>query len=192
MIKVAITGNIASGKSQVEKFISELGYLVVDTDDMAHQVLFDYKDEIIYLFKNDDIIDEKGEISRIKLGKIVFSNSEKKSLLEKFSHFKIKEKISVIFDDNSDKSIIFVSVPLLFEANMEKMFDKVIFVSAPQECRLERLMKRNNYTKEEAMLRIQAQEEESYKINKSDFVINNNSDLDNLKELTIKTIEQLI
>ena len=90
MIKVAITGNIASGKSQVEKFISELGYLVVDTDDMAHQVLFDYKDEIIYLFKNDDIIDEKGEISRIKLGKIVFSNSEKKSLLEKFSHFKIK------------------------------------------------------------------------------------------------------
>ena len=191
MIKVAITGNIASGKSQVERFISELGYLVVDADELAHQVLFEYKKNIISLFMDDDIIDENGNISRIKLGNIVFLNDEKKKKLEEFSHSKIKEQINKIFLLNSDKDFIFISVPLLFEANMQNLFDKIIFVSAPFDVRLERLIKRNNFTKEQALIRISAQQDEIDKIKKSDFVINNNSDLENLKQLTIKTIEQL-
>jgi dephospho-CoA kinase len=74
---------------------------------------------------------------------------------------------------------------------MQNLFDKIIFVSAPFDIRLERLMKRNNFTKEQALVRISAQQDEIDKIEKSDFVINNNSDLENLKQLTIKTIEQL-
>ena len=192
MIKVAITGNIASGKSQVERFISELGYFVVDADKLGHQVLLDYKEEIIPLFENDDILDKNGEISRIKLGNIVFFDAEKKKNLEKFSHKKIREKICELFLLNKDKELVFVAVPLLFEAEMENLFDKIIFVSAPESIRVDRLMKRNNYTKEQAMARINSQQEEQEKIKKSDFVINNNSDLENLKQLTIKTIEQLI
>lgn len=192
MIKVAVTGNIASGKSQVERFISELGYFVVDADKLGHQVLLDYKEEIIPLFENDDILDESGEISRIKLGNIVFFDEEKKKNLEKFSHKKIREKICELFLLNKDKELVFVAVPLLFEAEMENLFDKIIFVSAPESIRVDRLMKRNNYTKEQAMARINSQQEEQEKIKKSDFVINNNSDLENLKQLTIKTIEQLI
>lgn len=192
MIKVAVTGNIASGKSQVERFISELGYFVVDADKLGHQVLLDYKSEILALFKNEDILDESGEISRIKLGNIVFFDAEKKKNLEKFSHKKIREKICELFLLNKDKELVFVAVPLLFEAEMENLFDKIIFVSAPESIRVDRLMKRNNYTKEQAMARINSQQEEQEKIKKSDFVINNNSDLENLKQLTIKTIEQLI
>lgn len=192
MIKVAITGNIASGKTQVEKILSELGYFIVDTDKLGHQVLNDYKDEIVSLFKNDDILGENGDISRIKLANIIFSNEEKKKNLEKISHLKIKEKLEEIFLLNADKKIVFVSVPLLFEANIQEMFDKIIFVMAPESVRLERLMKRNNFTKEQALIRINAQQEEEFKVKKSDFVINNNSDFENLKQLTIKTIEQLI
>lgn len=192
MIKVAIAGNIASGKSQAEKILSDMGYCVVDTDKINHALLSSDKNTISEI-KNafTSIENDDGSISREKLGQIVFSDEKKKKLLEKILHKRIFEKLDEFFDENSDKAVVFVSIPLLFEVNKEKDFDKIIFISADKEIRLKRLIERNNYTEEYALKRINAQDNEAEKIRKSDFVIHNNSDLQTLKNQILNILEQL-
>ncbi len=195
MKKIAITGNIASGKSQVEKELISLGYKVADTDKINHEILENDKitiQEIKNAFSDYDILDEQGKLSREKLGKIIFSNSEKKQILESILHKKIYENLEVFYQNNKNEKLVFVSIPLLFEAKQENKFDKIIFVSANEEIRLKRLIERNNYDIEYAKKRIAAQEKEQVKIEKSDFVIYNNSDLSNLKNQIEKVLHQLI
>lgn len=177
MIKVAITGNIASGKSAVEKLLSAKGFTVYDTDKIAHELL-ENSNEVKEAFKGFDIYSDN-KIDRRKLGKIVFSDKTKLEILEEIIHPQVKNKLIEIFE--KDEFIIFVSVPQLFEAGFENLFDKIVFITAPEEIRLKRLMTRNNLTKEEALTRISAQEKEETKIPKCNFVIQNNADLTNLE-----------
>ena len=125
MLKVAITGNIAAGKSQVEAILAK-EFPVYDADKIAHKFL--------------------GDVDRKALGEKVFKDPEARKKLEEYIHPKVKQEILEIFGAPHD--IVFVSVPLLFEANFDKMFDKILFVAADDNLRLERLMKRNNLTEE--------------------------------------------
>ncbi len=184
MIKVAITGNIASGKSQVEKILLSMGFKVADTDKINHFILLtdlSAIQEIKETFITDDILDEDDCISRAKLGKVVFSDNAKKAQLEAILHKRIIAKIQDFFNQNENQKVVFVSVPLLFEIHQEKMFDKIIFISADEDIRLQRLMKRNNYSEKYARARMASQFPEDEKIKKSDFVIYNNSDFINLR-----------
>ena len=183
MLKAAITGNIASGKSQVEKIISEK-YPVYDADKIAHKILENLKD-----FYGYDVFTD-GKIDRKKLGELVFSNPDLKKKLEEIIHPQVKQEILKIFEQ--DLPVVFISIPLLFETGFDRLFDKIIFVSADSKLRLERLMKRNNFTKEEALRRIQSQGAEEEKIKKSDFVICNNSTLTDLKTQTDLALAKII
>ena len=175
MLKIAIVGNIASGKSTVEKIIASKGYKVYDTDKIAHEILA----------SNNDVIKEFGTNNRKELAKIVFSNKEKLDRLEKIIHPLVKEEIFKIFSKVKDS--VFISVPQLFEAGFDKFFDKIIYITADESIRLKRLMLRNNLTLEEAQIRINSQKEDE-KRNFSDFVIENNGDLESLK----KSVENVI
>ena len=194
MKKIAITGNIASGKSQVEKILEDLNYFVIDTDKINNELLLNdekTKQEIKLAFKNYDI-ETNNNISKEKLGNIVFNNKKEKEKLENILHKKILEKIEFYTKENENKDIIFVSVPLLFEVNWDKYFDKIIFISAKEELRIKRLINRNNLTKEQALSRINSQDKEENKIKKSDFVIYNNSDLISLKNQINTVLDKLI
>lgn len=180
MIKYAITGNIASGKSEVEKILIAKGYKVFDTDIIAHEILNSSK-EIIVKFKNYDVF-ENGIISRKKMGYLVFSNNILKKELENIIHPQIKIRIQNIFNENNNENHLFISVPLLFEANMQDLFDKIILIKCNEQIRLNRLIKRNNLTKQQAILRISSQINEQEKEKLSDYVIINNSTIYNLKE----------
>lgn len=173
MLKIAITGNIASGKSEVEKIIAQ-DFPVFDADKIAHKFL--------------------GNIDRRALGEKVFSDPVARKKLEDYIHPKVKDEILKIFCESQDK-YIFVSIPLLFETGFDKLFDKIIFVQCDDKLRLERLMKRNNFTKEQALKRMNAQMPQDEKINKSDFVIHNNSTKEKLavqvNELLKKILKNL-
>ena len=79
-----------------------------------------------------------------------------------------------------------------FEAKMQNLFDKIIFVTANTNIRLERLMKRNSLSKEEALLRINAQEPEENKIKQTDFIIHNNSDINSVKDQIEEILEKIL
>ena len=176
VLKVAITGNIASGKSQLENILKEYGYSVYDTDKIAHSFL----DELTEFYGYD--VFTNGHIDRKKLGSLVFNNNDLKSKLEELIHPKIKKRIIEIFELHKNEKIVFISVPLLYETGFEKLFDKVILITVEKETQLKRLMGRNNLSEEEANKRIQSQIPQEQKINLANFVIKNNSSLLSLKE----------
>ncbi|MBR2525353.1 dephospho-CoA kinase [bacterium] len=177
MLKIAIVGNIASGKSTVEKMLTDKGFCVFDTDKISHEILESKSGIVKNVFKNFDISDEEGNISRKKLGKIVFNNQKYKTELENIIYPDLKIKINNIFEQNCNEKFIFISIPLLFEVGWEDMFDKVLFIEANDDIRLLRLMQRNNLTANEAGIRMAAQNIQSEKIKKSDFIIRNNDDI---------------
>lgn len=180
MIKFAIAGNIASGKSAVEGFFKARGYDVIDTDKIGHEILNSHAGEIISAFADEDI-SINGVIDRKKLGAVVFGSYNARKKLENIVHPLIRQRLEDYFSAHADEKVILVAIPLLFEAKMEDLFDKIIFVFADDETRLERLMSRNNFTKEEAMKRINSQMSQFMKLEESDYVFHNNGTLENLQ-----------
>lgn len=180
MIKVAITGNIAAGKSEVERFLMQNNFKVADTDIFGHQVLEDYKDLIVESFRPYDIL-ENSIISRKKLGNIVFDTPVLKKKLESIVHPIIKQKILEFFEKNREEEYVFVGIPLLYEANMQDLFDKVLLVYSNDRSRLKRLMIRNHLTKSEAKLRMDAQMSQDKKRELADFVVYNNRSIESLE-----------
>lgn len=190
MISIAIVGNIASGKSTVENVLRKKGYKVFDSDIIAHEVLEDLSEKIIEAFKDYDI-SENGRISRQKLGALVFDDKNLKEKLENIVHPEIKDRLKKIFEENKLEKYIFVSIPLLFEVGWRNLFDKILFIYTEDKIRLNRLMQRNNFTKDEALARIKSQLPQEEKVKVSDFIINNNHSIDVLQKYIERFIIQL-
>ena len=189
MKKIAITGNIASGKSTVQEILKEKGYKILDTDEVAHKLLTVKNQQLFDAFKNYDVF-ENEEFSREKMGHLIFSNSDLKTLLESILHPQIAQKIEEFFRQNKNEDTVFVGIPLLFEAGMENLFDKIIFIYTDDNIRLERLMKRNDYSLEYAKSRLSCQMPQEDKIKKSDYIIKNNGTLESLYTSVCKFIQE--
>lgn len=177
-MRIALTGNIASGKSAVSEILKQKGFEVLDTDEVSHKLLTVKNNELYNAFKDYDVF-ENGEFSRFKLGKIIFNDENLRKKLEGVLHPQIIKEI-----ENFDGV---VAIPLLFEAKMEYLFDKIIMVYTDDEIRLERLMKRNNFTEQEAKARMNSQISQDEKVYLSDYVINNSGTFEDLK-IAVETI----
>lgn len=192
MKKIAICGNIASGKTTVQKFLEDKGYKVLDTDEVSHELLTIKNKELFEAFKHLDVFGDNGEFSRYKVGQLIFSNEEYRKKIAEIMHPQIAREIEKFFDENKSEELLFVGIPLLFEANMQGMFDKILFVYADDDIRLKRLLARNNYTLTHAKARMNSQMTQEKKIKMSDYVINNNGDLEELYKNLFKLLEQIL
>ena len=187
-MNIGITGSIACGKSTVSEYLKEKGYTIIDADKLGHVALTsnDVKRKLAEKF-GDGII-ENNEISREKLGKLVFGNDENLKILNSIIHPKIKELILKLQEEHKDKNLVFLDIALLYEANFVDLVEKVAVVYVDEDVQLERLMTRNSLTKEEAIKRIESQMSPQEKALLGDFVINNSYS----KEDTFQQIEEII
>ena len=197
MIKLGITGNIASGKSLVESFLQEEDIVAIDSDKIVHDLLENDQriiNEVYRLFKSEgiDVRNEKSTISREKVGKIVFRDKEKRKKLEDIIHPVVQKRIERFFNENQDKKLVAVTVPLLFEANMQDMFDYIVIVTVDRNTQIERLMQKRNLSKEEALCRINAQMPQEEKAQKSDFIIDNSGSIEYTKSQVKELVGKLI
>ena len=177
-----ITGSIASGKSTVVNLLKERGFSVIDADLIAHEQLEICKCEIVKIF-GEQILDETGRIDRKKLGAIVFNEPKKLKNLEQILHPKIKAEIlSQASQLERSGQVYFVDIPLFFEKKQRySEFKNVAVIYAPKELLLSRLMSRNGLSLEEAKARVELQMDIEKKRKMAKFVIDNSSDMENLK-----------
>lgn len=143
MLIVALTGGIGSGKTTVGDIFSELGAVVIDSDQLARAVLergskgFD-----LVLAKFGDVILKNGELDRSLLATLVFNDSQKRSELESITHPLIRQSFAEIIASLPREAIVINQIPLLFESKGAYKFDHIITISAPEELRIERLKNR--------------------------------------------------
>lgn len=190
-MKIGLTGSSGSGKSTASNFFKQNGFFIIDFDKISRDVY--YKDgpclkELINYFGNT-IIDKNGELKRKELGKIVFNNPQKLNKLNQIVRKYIIEEAEKIENKNKDKNIIY-DAPLLIEANLDKNCDYVISIICDKETQIQRIIKRDNIDRDLAIKRLQSQHPNNFYIEKSDFVIENNSTeeeyLKKLNEILIK------
>ena len=132
-------------------------------------------------FKVYEILDKSGHICRNKLGKLVFSDKTLLRRLESVIHPLVRLKIYEFFEEHKDETVVFVSVPQLYEAEMQYMFDKVLLVFSEDKYRYKRLLKRDGYTEEYASARINAQMSQVDKLLLCDDCIENDGTIGELK-----------
>ncbi|RTZ87760.1 MAG: dephospho-CoA kinase, partial [SAR324 cluster bacterium] len=149
---IVLTGGIATGKSSVaKKFILD-GFIVIDADKIAHEMLELHQDKIVELFGAEYVKD--GVVNRKALGSLIFSNAKEKLRLEGVLHPLIFEEITKQASEQDKlKKPYLIDIPLFYESGRYAI-KKSIVVYTPKEKQLERLMERDNSTQEEAQLRI--------------------------------------
>ena len=187
-MNIGITGSIACGKSTVSDYLIDKGYTIIDADKLGHVALTsdDVKRKLAEKF-GDEIL-ENNEISREKLGKLVFGNDDNLKILNSIIHPKIKELILKLQEEHKDEDLVFLDIALLYEADFVDLVEKVVVVYVDEDVQLERLMMRNSLPKEEAIKRVESQMSPREKASLGDFVINNSYS----KEDTFQQIDEIL
>ena len=183
MIKIGITGSIASGKSTVAKMLSNGKYPIFDADYAVKKI---YKKKS---FK-DKAYKILGVKSKNEVKRIVSKNPKKLKVTEKIIHPLVKRELKAFTKRNRRKKFLIFEIPLLIESKLMKTYDKIIFVNSKKALRIKRYMKKGK-SREIFNLLDKRQLQPVKKIKFCDYVINNNSSLKNLKK-NVKIIQNKI
>lgn len=189
---IGITGGIASGKSNVCSVVKELGYPVINCDKISFDL--SKKGEPLYKailesFGEDYLLDD-GEINRKKLGKLIFLNSSAKLILNQISHPLILEEAKKQIATYKD-GLVFIEVPLLYEAKLEGLCDKVICVFLSKKLQVERLIEREGIDEDYALAKIHSQMDLYMKKSLADYVVDSKGSFDETKAQVINIINEI-
>ena len=189
---IGITGGIASGKSTVTNFLRQQGFQVVDADAVVHQLLkpggrlF----QALVQKKKKKIILENGELNRPLLASLIFSNSEEREWSKQTQGEIIREELATLRDQLAQtEEIFFMDIPLLFEQDYVSWFDETWLVYVDRDVQVERLMKRDHLSKDEAEFRLAAQWPLEKKKDLASHVLNNNGNQDQLLTQVFSLLE---
>lgn len=188
---IGLTGGIASGKSAVSDIIARSGIRIIDADIISRKVMSKGEpcyNEVVTAFPESLV---NGELDRRALRKIVFSDEQKLSILNSITHKHIKAETKREIE--REEGLVLLVVPLMFESGFDSFCSCVINVTCDMQERINRVIKRDNINKELAISIINSQMSDSERCQKSNYIINNNGDIDNLRvevEKVLKTIKE--
>ena len=197
ILKVGLTGGIVSGKTTVAKIMEGLGGEIIDADEIGHQIIKSNKKAwrgIVHYFGRSILL-ENNEINRKKLAQIVFSDKKKLSLLNKITHpeiiSEIKQRIDRIKKNADNNVICIIDAPLLFEAKIDKLMDRIIVVYISREKQIKRLFIRDGLKREDAIKRIDSQMPLEEKVRLADYIIDNRFPIEEVRPQVIQIWEKL-
>lgn len=175
MIRIGITGGMGAGKSVISEMMRCLGIPVYDADIASKKILNSntkVKTQLIELLGEE--IFSNGQLNRPLMAQLIFNNNELLLKTNAIIHPAVFEDF-IAWSEVQNKEVVACETAILFESGMVSYFDSILMVSAPLEIRIERCIKRNNFTREQVLERIAKQMDESKKIELSDFVIDNDN-----------------
>ena len=197
MLKIGLTGGIGSGKSEVSKFFQAWGAYIFDADREAKHIMDKDKSaqkEIVKEF-GSDVIDANQNIDKQKLARIAFQDEFHQLALNSVIHPYVFKKIDSTFDEIQQKNnhnCFVVDAALIYESGADTHMDYVIVITSLLRYRTERVMARNNITREDFLKRVLLQWPDEDKEHMADYIIQNNSDLNNLEKESKKIFDSII
>ena len=172
---IGLTGKTGAGKSTVAAFLKEKGCFIIDGDKIARDILLPGEPAVRELADvfGEDIILPDGNIDRKKLAARAFANTESTDMLNRITHPRITEHF-IKERDSAEKNgykIAVIDAAALLESDCKKLCSFFVVVTAPEEIRLERILKRDGITKEQALTRIKAQKSDEYYFSQADYIV---------------------
>ena len=191
---IGITGGIASGKSTVTEFLRQKGFQVVDADAVVHQLqkpggrLY----QVLVEHFGEKILLENGELNRLLLASLIFSNPEEQEWSKITQGEIIREELAALRNRFAQtEALFFMDIPLLFEQNYASWFDETWLIYVNREIQLERLMKRDQISKEAAESRLNSQWPLERKISLSSHSLDNNGNQEQLIAQVVQLLEEM-
>lgn len=193
-VTIGLTGGIASGKSTVSNMLGELRFPIIDADVIAREVVEVGEEayKLIVETFGEDILQQDGTIDRAKLGAIIFNNDELRKKLNSIVHPAVRKRMNELKEMylKENNTAVVLDIPLLFESQLTHLVDKTLLVYVDPDTQINRLMNRNQFSKEEALSRIHSQMPLDNKVELSDEVINNNGSIEETKEQLLHVLKK--
>ena len=181
MTVLGLTGSFGSGKSVVARMFATLGAVIIDADEIAKEVVKPGTpafQEIVQAFGRE-VLGEQGALDRKRLAALVFQDVSKREMLNRIVHPRVRKRELELLSHYKDHPLVVLSVPLLFENNMEHLVDKVVVVVVNEAERMRRLTEQQEgLTPDEIQRRLQAQMPQEEKRKRANFVIDNSGSLE--------------
>ena len=191
---IGITGGIASGKSTVTEFLRQKGFQVVDADAVVHQLqkpggqLY----QVLVEHFGEKILLENGELNRPLLASLIFSNPQEQEWSKRTQGEIIREELAALRNQFAQtEALFFMDIPLLFEQNYASWFDETWLVYVNRDVQLERLMKRDQISKEAAESRLNSQWPLERKISLASHSLDNNGNQEQLIAQVVQLLEEM-
>ena len=191
---IGITGGIASGKSTVTEFLRQKGFQVVDADAVVHQLqkpggrLY----QVLVEHFGEKILLENGELNRPLLASLIFSNPEEQEWSKRTQGEIIREELAALRNQFAQtEALFFMDIPLLFEQDYASWFDETWLVYVNRDVQLERLMKRDQISKEAAESRLNSQWPLERKISLSSHSLDNNGNQEQLIAQVVQLLDEM-
>ena len=180
---LGLTGGIGCGKTAVSNMLAELGITIVDADIIARQVVEPGTEGLNAIVKHfgTDILNEHGALNRSELRARIFSNAEQKAWLNALLHPLIRTKLITDLKNAQSDYVVLVA-PLLFENELDSYCNRTLLIDVPVEIQITRTTKRDNISTEQAKQIIDAQMSREQKQHKADDILNNNRNLNDVKQ----------
>ena len=185
MLLIGLTGNIASGKTEVARIFADLGATVIDADELAREAVSPGTPALAAIGAHwgERVLNPDGSLNRAAMRAVAFSNEADRKALNAIVHPAVKQLRDQLVEEARRRgdTVVVAAIPLLYETGLEREYDRVILVDAPDDVRLSRLVHRRGIGAEEAQRMMAAQMPAAMKRERADIVIENESDLKALR-----------
>jgi dephospho-CoA kinase len=183
VIRVGLTGGIASGKSEVARLLAARGAVIVDADALAREAVAPGTpglDAVVAEF-GSEVLAADGSLDRARLGRVVFADEGRRRALEAILHPYVGRRSAELMAAAAPDAVVVYDVPLLVEKNLQAGYDVVVVVDASDETRMHRLVDLRGMVEEDARARMSAQASRAERLAVADHLVENDGDLERLR-----------